>query len=129
LRSKTVAGCKMMSEQFKKLVALLEKIDGRLKVVDEKIERLAERLGSSGMAKPLTPRTMALDAETLLSLPDHLRETAISICKFGEATATKIAEDTGRARAAESDYLNQLVAMNYLGKKRVERQVVFYVKK
>lgn len=119
----------MMNEQFKKLVDLLEKIDGRLKVVDEKIERLAERLGPSGMAKLLTPRTMALDAETLLSLPDHLRETAISFCKFGEATATKIAEDTGRARAAESDHLNQLVAMNYLSKKRVERQVVFYVKK
>jgi len=129
LRSKTAAGYKMMNEQFKKLVDLLEKIDGRLKIVDEKIERLAERLESSLMAKPSTPRTMTLDAETLLSLPDHLRETALSICKFGEATANMIAKDTGRARAAESDYLNQLVAMNYLGKKRVERQVVFYIKK
>ena len=118
-----------MNVQFKKLIKLLEKIDERLKILDEKIERIDERLESSVMAKASAPRTIALDAEVLLSLPDHLRKTAISICKFGEATAAKIARDTGRARAAESDYLNQLVGMNYLGKKRVGRQVVFYVKK
>jgi len=119
----------MLNEQFKKLLDLLERIDEKLKIVEEKIKRIDERLESSFIAKASTPRTVSLDAETLLSFPNHLRKTAISICKFGEATAAKIAKDTGRARAAESDYLNQLVGMNYLGKKRVERQVVFYVKK
>jgi len=119
----------MMNVQFKKLVKLLEEIDERLKILNGKIERIDERLESKLMFETSAPRTVALDAEVLLSFPDHLRKTAMSICKFGEATAAKLARDTGRARAAESDYLNQLVGMNYLGKKRVGRQVVFYVKK
>jgi len=118
-----------MNAQLEKLVHLLKKIDERLRMIDEKIERLSERIDSCFMAKTSAPQATALDAEVLLSLPDHLRKTAISICKLGEATAAGIAKDTGRARAAESDYLNQLVGMNYLGKKRVKRKVVFYVKK
>jgi len=116
--------------QSQSLRKILERIDERLKSLDEKIDELSQRirmLSKSSLMSEIKSRL--LDAETLLSLPDHLRKTAMSISKFGEATAAKIAKDTGRARAAESDYLNQLVGMNYLCKKRVEKQVVFYVKK
>jgi len=118
----------MMNGQLKRLISLLEKIDERLMILDEKIERISERVNSGITVKTSEPRG-SLDAETLLSLPNHLRRTAISICRLGEATAARIAKETGRSRAAESDYLNQLVARDYVGRKRIDRKVVFYVKK
>ena len=71
----------------------------------------------------------ALDVMTLLSLPDHLRKTAVSICKLGRATADDVSEQTKRARAVESGYLNQLVLMNYLKKERKGRKAYFFVDK
>jgi len=69
----------------------------------------------------------ALDVMTLLSLPDHLRKTATVTSKLGRATADQISEDTNRARAVESGYLNQLVRMGYLKKERDGRKVLFSV--
>jgi len=68
-----------------------------------------------------------LDVMSLLSLPDHLRKTATVLCSLGEATAEKVAERTGRARAVESSYLNQLVRMGYLKKERRGRRVLFSI--
>ena len=71
----------------------------------------------------------ALDVMTLLSLPDHLRKTAVTICRLGNATADQVAEQTKRARAVESGYLNQLVLMGYLKKERRGRKAYFHVEK
>ena len=71
----------------------------------------------------------ALDVMTLLSLPDHLRKTAVAICKLGHATAEEVSEQTKRARAVESGYLNQLVLMGYLKKERKGRKAYFFVEK
>lgn len=68
----------------------------------------------------------SLDVMTLLSLPDHLRKTAMTICRCGRATAQEIASQTKRARAVESAYLNQLVIMGYLKKERKGRKAYFY---
>jgi len=70
-----------------------------------------------------------LDVMTLLSLPDHLRKTAITICRLEQGTANDVAEQTKRARAVESSYLNQLVMMGYLKKERRGRKAYFYVEK
>jgi hypothetical protein len=67
----------------------------------------------------------SLDAITLLSLPDHLRSTAMALNRMGEASADEIAAATGRVRAVESSYLNQLVRMGYIKKQRRERRVLF----
>jgi hypothetical protein len=69
----------------------------------------------------------SLDVMTLLSMPDHLRKTAMTICRCGRATADEIAQQTSRARAVESAYLNQLVIMGYLKKERKGRRAYFYV--
>jgi len=69
----------------------------------------------------------ALDVMTLLTLPDHLRKTATVTSKLGRATADEISDDTSRARAVESGYLNQLVRMGYLKKERDGRKVRFSV--
>jgi len=62
-----------------------------------------------------------------LSLPDHLRLTYNTLCKYERATATDISKDTKRARAVESAYLNQLVVMGHLKKEREGRKAYFYV--
>jgi len=71
----------------------------------------------------------ALDVMTLLSLPDHLRKTAVAICALRSATAADVAGETGRARAVESNYLNQLVTMKYIQRERKGKKVYFYVSK
>jgi hypothetical protein len=68
----------------------------------------------------------SLDVMTLLSMPDHLRKTAMSICRCGRATAEEISQQTTRARAVESAYLNQLVFMGYLKKERKGRKAYFF---
>jgi predicted transcriptional regulator len=68
-----------------------------------------------------------LDIMTLLSFPDHLRKSAMTIIKLGKAMAEDVARETGRARAIESAYLNQLVRMGYVKKGREGRRVYFSV--
>ena len=63
----------------------------------------------------------------LLKLPRHLQKTMISVFALSEVTATMVAERTGRARAVESSYLNQLERMGYLKRWRKGRVVYFAV--
>jgi DNA-binding transcriptional ArsR family regulator len=109
---------------------LLEKIKECLDKLNEKMEVFIELQKSEQKQENLLPALPeALDVMTLLSLPDHLRKTAITLCKLGEATADEVAENTKRARAVESAYLNQLVLMGYLKKERRGRKTYFFVEK
>jgi predicted transcriptional regulator len=106
---------------------LLQKIKESLDRLNEKMEVIIEMQKQGSKATPEIPDV--LDVMTLLSLPDHLRKTAITICKLEQATAEEVAEQTKRARAVESSYLNQLVLMGYLKKERRGRKAYFYVEK
>lgn len=64
----------------------------------------------------------------LLELPDNLRKTVMAVSELGEATAEEVAEKTTRIRNIESHYLNTLVQMDHLHKKRKGRKVYFTVK-
>jgi hypothetical protein len=111
----------------KKPLTVLEKIRDNLERINEKMEvmiELQKHNGRKDMTQPLTDTP--LDVMTLLSMPDHLRKTAMTICRCGRATAEEIAEQTSRARAVESAYLNQLVIMGYLKKERKGRKAYFY---
>ena len=113
------------------LVDLLRKMNRNMELISRKLDRLIEiqrpptgqmvRLGAS------LPEDMPLDVTTLLSLPDHLRKSALALSTLREATATDLSKETGRVRAVESDYLNQLVSMGLVKKKRKGRDVYFYV--
>ncbi len=109
-------------------IQLLEKIKESLDKLNEKMEVIIELQKQEPKNIP-EQLPDALDVMTLLSLPDHLRKTAITICKLGRATADEVAEQTKRARAVESAYLNQLVLMGYLKKERVGRKAYFYVER
>ena len=106
---------------------LLQKIKESLERLNEKMDVMIDITRHNPSETETIPD--ALDVMTLLSLPDHLRKTAVTLCKLGEATAEEVAEQTARARAVESSYLNQLVLMGYLKKERRGRKAYFYVEK
>jgi hypothetical protein len=113
------------------VVELLRKLNRNMEIVSKKLDRLIEVQGrASGQAfhpSVPVPENLPLDVTTLLGLPDHLRKSALALATLGEATATDLSKETGRVRAVESDYLNQLVSMGLVKKKRKGRDVYFYI--
>jgi hypothetical protein len=113
------------------IVDLLRKLNRNVEIVAKKLDRLIEVQRSAGaqvlhQSVPV-PESLPLDVTTLLGLPDHLRKSALSLATLGEATATDLSKETSRVRAVESDYLNQLVSMGLVKKKRKGRDVYFYI--
>jgi len=131
----------MMSEKLggKELYMILERIQKELGNISSKLNRIIEMDEKILQHFPEIKEVReegapelggALDVMTLLSLPDHLRKTAMVICRMNAgATADDVAKETGKARAVESSYLNQLVTMGHLKKKRKGRKVHFYLEK
>ncbi len=116
----------------------IELLQEELKEISEKLDRIVELLEAIRKALPLSYRKVAevedalstgiIDAVTLLSVPDHLRRTLVALAKLGgEATSEEVASTTGRARAVESAYLNQLATLGYVIKERRGRKVYFII--
>jgi hypothetical protein len=132
---KTTRGTHLIrnEQQNKKPLNMLEKIEESLEKLNDKIEIMIEiqKNGNNGNSQKasLALPDASLDVMTLLSMPDHLRKTAMVICRCSRATAEEIAEQTKRARAVESAYLNQLVFMGYLKKERKGRKAYFFIDK
>jgi len=113
----------------KRPLQVLEKIRDHLESLNEKIEVMIELQKHGRKDLQPTLSDAPLDVMTLLSMPDHLRKTAMTLCRMGRATADEISQQTKRARAVESAYLNQLVIMGYLKKERNGRKAYFFVDK
>ena len=109
--------------KYADLIKVLKQINVNLERITVQLEQLSESLPPGREKSDLLE---ALDVMTLLSLPDHLRKTAMILVKLGKATASQIAKESGRARAVESAYLNQLVAMGHIKKGRQGRRVYFW---
>lgn len=110
----------------RKPLHVLEKIRESLERLNEKMEVMIELQKHGRQDIEPISADAPLDVMTLLSMPDHLRKTAMTICRSGRATAEEISQQTTRARAVESAYLNQLVIMGYLKKERKGRKAYFY---
>jgi len=128
---KTQRGTIVSSQEVlgKKPLQILEKIRESLEKLNEKMEIMIELQKHGRRDIQTIPQEAPLDVMTLLSMPDHLRKTAMTVCRLGRATADEVAQQTRRARAVESAYLNQLVIMGYLRKERKGRKAYFYVDK
>ena len=127
---KTPRGIRVTKQETlaRKPQKILEKITEHLEKLNEKMEIMIELQKRGGTdVKPFLDAP--LDVMTLLSMPDHLRKTAMAVCRLGRATAQEVADQTHRARAVESGYLNQLVIMGHLKKERMGRKAYFYVEK
>ncbi len=106
---------------LQKIKDSLDRLNDKMEVMIE-LQRHGQRMSQDGIPD-------VLDVMTLLALPDHLRKTAVTLCKLEQATADLVAEQTKRARAVESGYLNQLVLMGYVKKERRGRKAYFYVER
>ncbi len=117
----------------KKPLNILEKIEESLEKLNDKMEVMIEIQRNNNTSEGSRPKAalpdVSLDVMTLLSMPDHLRKTAMTICRAGRATAEEVSDQTERARAVESAYLNQLVIMGYLKKERKGRKAYFYIER
>jgi len=119
-------------------MADIESIEKELKAISSKLDKIVDLLEAIRKSLPLSYRKVAevedalstgiIDAVTLLSVPDHLRRTLVALAKLGgEATSEDVANATGRARAVESAYLNQLATLGYVIKERRGRKVYFII--
>ena len=63
----------------------------------------------------------------VLKFPKHLQVSLTTLLKLGLATADQVAAVTGKARAVESSYLNQLTVMRIVQKEHRGRTVFFCV--
>lgn len=72
-----------------------------------------------------SPQPLEVSQTELLDLPDHLRTTYLTVASRGECNATVVSNQTGRCRAVESNYLNQLSRMGWLDKRRISKAIHF----
>jgi len=106
----------------KETINALTRVELALVELRAKIEVLIEL----HRAKPLHFNKDMLE---LFNLPNHLRKTFLALSKLGgKGTADDVSKVTERARAVESGYLNQLVALDQAIKYRVGRKVFFELK-
>ncbi len=71
------------------------------------------------------PQPVEVTDTELLQLPDHLRRTYLTVASRGECDATVVSNLTGRCRAVESNYLNQLSRMGWLNRRRISKAIHF----
>jgi hypothetical protein len=71
------------------------------------------------------PAPLDISETRLISLSDHLRKTYMTVASRGECSAIDVSNLTGRCRALESNYLNQLCRMGWLNKRKVSKLTVF----
>ncbi len=71
------------------------------------------------------PQPLEIHESELLLLPDHLRTTYLTTLSLGECSATDVSDHTGRCRAIESNYLNQLARTGWLMKRRDSKSICF----
>jgi len=108
----------MSKKMSRKIERLLKEIKETLRNLDRKINKLEAHQYSA---------VPSFVPGTLWSLPEHLRKSMEAIATLGEATAQQLSEKTGRSRAAESDYLNQLVGRGFLKKQRRGKEMIFQI--
>jgi hypothetical protein len=130
----------MMATQENELLSAIERVEkelGSMKSLLEQVisyqQELMERskggkytIGATATEEE-NPTEDGLDVGILLRLPDHLRKTMLALAKLIEGRADEVSEITGRARAIESGYLNQLVRLGYVKKIRRKHQIYFAI--
>jgi hypothetical protein len=98
---------------FQRLLLELQKIKWQL-------EDIHKELANKHYPIPAIPESK------LLQLPDHLRRSYLTlVAKKIDCTAAEISGLTGRSRAIESSYLNQLTRMGWVTKHRQSKTVLF----
>jgi len=99
----------------------------RLDRIFEELVQIRLRLDDlENMISNWHPQPIHISESKLLSLPDNLRKTYLVVASKGECNATQVSNTTARSRAIESSYLNQLVRMGWLAKRRNSKTLNFH---
>jgi DNA-binding transcriptional ArsR family regulator len=93
----------------------MRRIERKLEKIEADINEMKSQLLES--TKP--------NGRPLFALPDHLRKTVVGLLKAGQGTASDVSKLTGRARAVESGYLNQLERQGFVRSFRDGRRKIF----
>jgi hypothetical protein len=94
----------------------------KLKRLEARVTALEEML-RAGVSLP-KPGS-ALGDLKLGELPNSLTKSLQAMRVLGEADASAVGQKTGRNRSVETIYLNQLVRLGALARKRVGKKVFF----
>lgn len=71
------------------------------------------------------PKSIIKTYLKILKLEDPLKKTALALFELKEATAYEVSKRTKRTRCTESNYLNRLVNMGYVKKRKKEKTTYF----
>jgi len=99
--------------------SMFEKIFREMMSMRQRLDEIEKNFSS------LKPQPVSLPESELITLPDHLRKTYVVVVSKGECDAVQVSNLTGRCRAIESNYLNQLSRMGWLNKRRISKAVHF----
>jgi hypothetical protein len=99
--------------------SILEQIFKEMMNVRQRLDNIENSFAS------WNPKPVDVPESALISLPDHLRKTYVAVVTKGECDAIQVSNKTGRCRAIESNYLNQLLRMGWLSKRRISKAVHF----
>ena len=105
----------------------LQNLDSSIADLNQEIINLRKVVETEGKNRGRGTGIVYRDVIDYIELPQHLRKTYEALLKLGKGTDEEVHNETGRARAVESDYLNQLHTMRYLVKKRNKRKVFFFI--
>ncbi len=99
--------------------SILDKIFKEIQNIRYRLDDLENNLSS------WNPQPIEIPESKLMALPDHLRKTFMVVLSKGECSTVQVSNLTGRCRAIESSYLNQLSRMGWLYKRRVSKTTHF----
>ena len=108
-------------ERAKKMVrrSILDQIFKEMMNVRQRLDKIENSFSS------WNPQPLHVHESKLFTLPDHLRKTYVIVATKGECDAAQVSNQTGRCRAIESNYLNQLLRMGWLNERRISKAVHF----
>jgi hypothetical protein len=101
--------------------SILEQIFREMRYIHRRLDDYEKRM--SGWS----PAPADISEGKLISLSDHIRKTYVAVASVGECSAIDVSNSTGRCRALESNYLNQLCRMGWLGKRKISKTTIFYL--
>ncbi len=101
--------------------SIFDKIFREMQAIRFRLEDLEKSVSS------WNPAPLEVPEAKLMALSDHLRKTYLTVAAKGECDATIVSSQTGRCRALESNYLNQLCRMGWLNKRKVSKSTLFFL--
>lgn len=104
-----------------------EEVSEKIKKIEERLDSLETMTKTIGASPTKKERATMSDISVLSALPSNLQKTLLAVQELGEATTSRVAEQTKRHRSTENINLNQLAMLGFLSKERKKHEIYFKV--